>query len=115
MNYFPEATQTQHGSVIHLPPSHLWLRLTVWLSQECRTRAEYKPIISRDLVTLFPEQPSTPVMYTYDFRLHQGVNTICVDVLATVNKRGEPAPEWPQERFDFERFVLTAQLLAQEL
>jgi hypothetical protein len=114
MNYFPSSRQTQYGVVAHLPPSHTWFRLTLWLSQECLSRAQYRAVVSKDLTVLYPEPPDVPGVFTFHFRLPSGVNTICADVLATINKRGEPAPEYPQERYDFERFVLTVNLLSQE-
>ena len=114
MNFFPSDTQTQHGNLVHLPPSHAWLRVTLGLSEGCLNRAQHNAVVSRDLVKLIPESPDTRGVYTWDFRLHTGVNTICIDVMATIWKRGEPEISWPQERHDFERFVLTVNLLAQE-
>ena len=114
MHFFPENTQTQHGIAIHLPPSHLWLRVTLWLSEVCLDRAQYNAVVSRDLVKLTPESPDVRGRYEWNFRLQPGVNTICVDVMATIWKRGQPEILWPQGRHDFERFVLTVNLLAQE-
>lgn len=115
MTFFPEETQTQHGMVIHLAPSHQWLQVTLHPSQEGLSRAQWRPVLSRDLVVLFPTRPTVGGVHTFQLRLLPGVNTICADFLATINKKGEPAPEWPQERHDFERFVLTVNLLAQEV
>jgi hypothetical protein len=114
MTFFPDKFLTQHGCVVHLPSSHNWLRLTLWLSTVCLHRAQYRPVVSRDLVIVYPEQPGLGGKFEYQFKLQPGVNTICVDVMATMNQRGETPPEWPQERHDFERFVLTANLLASE-
>jgi hypothetical protein len=114
MNFFPSDTQTQQGTMVHLPPSHFWLRVTLGLGERTLNRAQYEPFVSRDLVKLIPETPDARGIYVWDFRLHPGVNTICIDVVATIWKRGEPEILWPQERLDFERFVLTVNLLAQE-
>lgn len=107
MHYWPSETQTQHGMVVHLPPSHSWLRITTFLSQECLLRSASRVVVSRDLEQLRTEELGSPGVVVCDVKLNTGNNVICVDVLANINKHGEPAPEWPRDRHDFERFTLT--------
>lgn len=108
---FPEDKQTQFGFSVTLPASHNWLRVTLWLSDECLSRSQHRAVVSRDMIEIVPEHPEANGKCVYRLKLHQGVNTICIDTVANIEKRGEPAPVWPAERHHFERFTLTAHLL----
>jgi len=115
MTITPSPTLTQHGMIFHLGPSHTWLLITLHLSDDYLARAQARHVVSRELAVI----PSAPPFATRTHRFHvqviPGVNTISVDVMASINARGDPAPEWPSERFDFERCILTVNVLAQEL
>lgn len=114
MTIFPSAVQTQDGMAFHLGPSHVWLQVTIYLSEECLSRDQYRVIVGHGSTTLHAAESTIPGVYAYQFRLFPGVNPISINFLATINKRGEPIPDWPQQRHDFEKFVLTVNYLAHE-
>lgn len=113
MNFYPSATQSQYGQIMHLPSSHWCLRITAWPSEECFGRDQHRVVVSRDLNILDPEPSSDRTSFSYQVKLQPGSNMIAIDFLATINKKGQPAPIWPEERHDFERFVLTVNFVAQ--
>jgi hypothetical protein len=115
MTITPSATLTQQGMIFHLGPSHNWLLITLHFSDVYLGRAHSRLVVSRDLTVIPPAPSFLPHASRFHVPIFPGVNTICVDVMATINARGEPAPEWPSERYDFERCTLTVNVLAQEL
>ncbi|RMZ91450.1 hypothetical protein DV736_g1317, partial [Chaetothyriales sp. CBS 134916] len=105
---FASASKTQTSSYIYLPSSHFYLRLIPTLTDELRSRKNYKVCVSANWQSV---QPGSAVPPTYDFRLQPGENTIVVDVIADL-KSGEKkdyAP--PQMQFDFERIQLVIVLV----
>ncbi|RMZ83470.1 hypothetical protein DV737_g1597, partial [Chaetothyriales sp. CBS 132003] len=105
---FSSASKTQTSSYIYLPSSHFYLRLIPTLTDELRSRKNYKVCVSANWQSVLPSSAVPP---TYDFRLQPGENIIVVDVIADL-KSGEKkdyAP--PQMQFDFERIQLVIVLV----
>jgi hypothetical protein len=115
MTIHPSPTLTQQGMIFHLGPSHTWLLITLHLSDTFLVRAQTRHVVSRELIEIPSAPPFSPRAHRFHIQIIPGVNTICVDVMASISARGEPAFEWPAERFDFERCILTVNVLAQEM
>ena len=105
----PDRTQT--SAYIFLPSNHYYLRVTPELTQELKSRHNYKVCVSVnwDSVKANFSEPGV-----YDFRLRPGENVIVVDAIAEL-KDGERKSYAPSQlQIDFERIQLTVVMVASD-
>ena len=105
----PDRTQT--SAYIFLPSNHYYLRVTPELTQELKSRRNYKVCVS---VTWDSVKASFSEPGVYDFRLRPGENVIVVDAIAELRdgERKSYAPS--QLQIDFERIQLTVMMVASD-
>jgi hypothetical protein len=108
LHRYASSTKTQTSSYIFLPSDHFYLRLIPTLTNELKSRRNWKVCVSSNWQSVTASQH---VPGAYDFRLQPGENTIVVDAIAELREgeKKEYAP--PQMQFDFERIQLVVVLV----
>ena len=99
----PDPHYTVNAEVRHLHLSQAALYFSLGVSELCSRREKYRVVYSLDWQVI-ESHMEDPYVSICRVSVPLGVHCLRVDIIAHVNDLGTPAPIWPEERFDFERF-----------